>query len=70
MKCPRCQSEIPVYPSIVGYDSKGNPIAKNFAYCQNCNVQYDLTVPPTKKDSVLSCVACVFAGVSILLPMI
>lgn len=78
MKCIKCQRELKIAPEQVGIDGNGMPIFHRFGYCDNCFMKWDLDqqfyapFPPNakKRHSALSCVACGFASVSVIFPMI
>ena len=42
MKCKKCNQEMRFGQEACGTDINGNPIFKDFAYCDNCRIRVEI----------------------------
>ena len=77
--CPNCKKVCVYKKEGVGFDENANPVYRNYLYCETCKAKWEIPETPAqqqqtttkkKKDSTLSIIACVFSGVSVLVPCI
>lgn len=46
MKCKKCNQEMRFGQEACGTDINGNPIFKDFAYCDNCRIRVEIQQTP------------------------
>lgn len=71
-KCNKCGSDFRIGTENVGTDSNGLPVIHRFGYCDHCMIKKDLDTQQhlvKKKDSTLSIISCVLAGVGGIVPL-
>lgn len=76
MKCEKCGSKMK-YISKKTVDGKGKIVYRDFPVCEKCNIEVEIDAQiinsenvEKKKESPLSVIAAILAGVSFLTPMV